>query len=127
MQPSSAPGTTPSVSNRLAAWLQDESEQPVTIREDEFDRLIAAQSLQIVRFVFFREIDMFILILNNRKIINRRLSEYPFLARATDAQLSDYSVSVTGIHWPQLDADLSLRGFLMQEAVAVVQAYPSVA
>ncbi len=111
----------------MAAWLQDESEQPVTIREDEFDRLIAAQSLQIVRFVFFREIDMFILILNNRKIINRRLSEYPFLARATDAQLSDYSVSVTGIHWPQLDADLSLRGFLMQEAVAVVQAYPSVA
>lgn len=113
-------GAKPSVSSRLTDWLQADTDELITVQDDEFDRLIAAQRLCIARFTFFRDIDILILVLNNRRIISRRLSDYPFLQNATDQQLADYTVSATGVHWPQIDADLSLRGFLMEDAVAAV-------
>ncbi len=42
---------------------------------------------------------------------------YPLLANASDEALAQYAVSKSGIHWPELDADLSLRGLLMSELV----------
>ena len=117
MEPSSLPGVPPSVSSRLTDSLQSNADEPVNSGGDEFDRLIAAERLRINRFVFFRDLDLLLLILTNRRIISRRLSDYSFMRSATDEQLTNYVVSANGIHWPALDADLSLRGFLMEEAV----------
>ncbi|MBO0936571.1 hypothetical protein J2I47_08455 [Fibrella sp. HMF5335] len=45
------------------------------------------------------------------------MSIYPVLQVASDEQLTDYILTTSGVHWPSLDADLSLRGLLIQEAV----------
>ena len=37
-------------------------------------------------------------------------SENPRLARATPAQLNNIELSPFGLHWPDLDEDLSIRG-----------------
>jgi hypothetical protein len=117
MTQSSKHGVVPSVSNRLAAFLQDEDDAVFTIQGDEFDRLIARENLRIGKFAFFRDLDLMLVILTNRRIISRPLSAYSFLNIAGDDQLADYAISSSGIHWNSLDADLSLRGFLVEEAI----------
>lgn len=117
MEPSLTHGRKPSVNNRLSAYLESNHEEVVTLQADEFDRLIDAEKLRISRATFFRDLDMMLVILTNRRIINRRLSAYPVLHAATDEQLPDYIITRSGIHWPGLDADLSLRGFLMEETL----------
>lgn len=37
-------------------------------------------------------------------------SDWPRLAHATDEQRRDFYLSYGGIHWPQLDEDLSFEG-----------------
>ena len=113
----SLPGAQPLVSSCLANYLQTDADELIHVEGDEFDRLMAAEGLCINRFVFFRDLDLLLLILTNRRIISRRLSAYSFLQNASDQQLADYVLSTNGIHWPALDADLSLRGFLLEEAV----------
>ncbi len=44
--------------------------------------------------------------------IRFRVSENPRLARGTAEQLSSMELSPFGIHWPELDEDLSFRGLL---------------
>jgi len=39
-------------------------------------------------------------------------SAYPRLATATDKQRENMELSPMGIHWPDLDEDLSIRGLL---------------
>lgn len=38
-------------------------------------------------------------------------AEYPRLANATSTQRENYTVSRFGLHWPELDEDLSFDGF----------------
>ncbi len=111
------PGGKPLVSNRLTDYLNDTDDQPVDIIEDEFDALIERENLRINRFVWVRELDLALLILTNRRVISLTLSSYSVLATAPDSALMDYTISDSGIHWPALDADLSLRGLLMSEVV----------
>ena len=37
---------------------------------------------------------------------------YPRLAKATDEQRSNIELSPLGLHWPDIDEDLSIRGLL---------------
>ena len=46
------------------------------------------------------------------KIVRFRASLNPRLAKGTPAQLARIEVSPYGLHWPDLDEDLSLRGLL---------------
>jgi hypothetical protein len=117
MIPSLTPGGKPSVSNRLADYLNRDDDEPVEVIEDEFDVLINRENLHISRFVAIRELDMALVVLNNRRIITQTLSAYPSLANASDEALNQYTISQMGIHWSALDSDLSLRGLLMSEMV----------
>ena len=40
------------------------------------------------------------------------ITENPSLARGTPAQLNNVEVSPFGLHWPDLDEDLSFEGLL---------------
>ena len=40
------------------------------------------------------------------------VAENPRLSRATPAQLNHIEISPFGLHWPDLDEDLSFRGLL---------------
>ena len=41
---------------------------------------------------------------------------YPRLAAATPAQRSNIELSPMGLHWPEIDEDLSIRGLLRDHA-----------
>ena len=43
-------------------------------------------------------------------------SDYPALARASDAARSNIELSPMGLHWPELDEDLSIRRLLHKHA-----------
>lgn len=119
---SSALGGKPSVSNRLLNLLEESEtsvndDSPFQRVEDDFDRLIQRENLRIVRFVWIRELDLALIVLNNRRIISQSLSAYSSLYAASDDDLAAYTISASGIHWPNIDTDLSLRGLLMDEVV----------
>lgn len=44
------------------------------------------------------------------------LRAFPRLAQASDEQRMKYELSRSGIHWPELDEDLSFEGFLINAA-----------
>lgn len=47
------------------------------------------------------------------RIIGTPLTWYDRLCGASEAQLANYRLSYDGIHWPDLDEDLSVRGVLI--------------
>ena len=117
MTHSLTPGDKPSASSRLNNLLNTPNDQPIELVDDEFDGLINRENLRISHFTWVRDLNLALLILNNRRVISQTLSAYPVLAGASDEALADYTISASGIHWPTLDADLSLRGLLMSEVV----------
>lgn len=58
--------------------------------------------------------------LEDGRVLHVPLEWFPRLRDATQTQLGDYRLigHGVGIHWPQLDEDLSVRGLLMPEAQA---------
>jgi Protein of unknown function (DUF2442) len=63
------------------------------------------------RSAVFRD-GQIIVAMESRKEIRFPVAENPRLARGTAEQLSRIEVSPFGIHWPELDEDLSFRGLL---------------
>src|SRR5690554_6138702 len=82
---------------------------------DPIDQLIFEGGLRMKRICFDRELDLIIVLLNNKKLLKRPLSDFKRLASATEEQLNHFDNDGIGIHWPELDEDLSLRGFLKYE------------
>ncbi len=56
--------------------------------------------------------DLLRVTLADGRIIATPLNWYPRLANATPEQRSNYQLSFAGIHWPELDEDLSVIGML---------------
>jgi hypothetical protein len=50
--------------------------------------------------------------LRDGRIISTPLEWYPTLSAASSQQLANVELGVAGIHWPDLDEDLSIRGML---------------
>jgi len=117
MKRSSKSGIKPLISKELTALLASNDDDEISPKFDEFDKIIMDNHLKIQRFVFFRELDLVIFVLNNRRIIQRPLSLYPILEHSNEHELNQYQVSDYGIHWSGIDADLSLRGLLLEETV----------
>lgn len=82
---------------------------------DPLDQLIFEGGLRMQQVWFDRELDLIVVLLNNKKVLKRPLSDFKRLATATEAQLNHFENDGIGIHWPDVDEDLSLRGFLKYE------------
>lgn len=52
------------------------------------------------------------LTLSDGRMLGVHLTLFPILQRATPQQLSDYELSPRGIHWDDLNEDLTLEGLL---------------
>lgn len=89
---------------------------------DSLESLIFQEDLRIEAVNFHREMDLFLIILNTKVILRQKISTYPRLKNATDEQLHHYELNGngTGIHWPHVDEDLSLKGFLRDELKNIV-------
>jgi hypothetical protein len=82
---------------------------------DPLDQLIFEDGLRMQQIWFDRTLDLIVVLLNNKKVLKRPLSDFKRLAAATEAQLTNFENDGIGIHWPDVDEDLSLRGFLKYE------------
>jgi len=91
---------------------------------DPLDKLIFEGGLRIKSIWFDQDLDLIIVLLNNKKIIKRPLSDFKRLRNASAKQLNHYENDGIGVHWPDLDEDLSLRGFLKFELAYISELDP---
>lgn len=84
---------------------------------DSIEKLIYDEGLRIMAVDIHKDLDLMLIILNTRTILKRNLSSYKRLKNAGAEKLANYRLIArgTGIHWPTLDEDLSLKGFLKEE------------
>ncbi len=90
-----------------------------TNKYDPIELLIFEKGLKIKGVHFYEEMDMMVVVLNNKKVITRHISASTRLAVASKSELHDYELPGRGaaIHWPSIDEDLSLKGLLQEELV----------
>jgi len=88
---------------------------PYHANPDAIDQLIIENNLEIAGLNFYPQIDLMLVVLNNKRVLKCEISKYARLASATISQLENYEISPMGVHWPDVDEDLSLRGFLKHE------------
>ena len=84
---------------------------------DALEHLIFEEGLKIQAVDFHKDLDLMLIILNTRAFLRQKISSYPHLQKASPDQLNNYELIANGagIHWSQLDEDLSLKGFLQSE------------
>lgn len=119
----------PSIGKKTQAYLDSLAELPQDIpvnihkEADPIDQLIYGQGLKVKAIHFHADLDLMLIVLSNGKVLRRRLSTSERLASGTQSQLENYELigKGTGVHWPELDEDLSLRGFLQEEITHLSQ------
>ncbi len=81
---------------------------------DTLEQIIYGEGIRIQAVDAHKDLDLLLVILNTGSVLKEKLSDHSALSAATDAQLLNYRLtgSGTGVHWPDLDEDLSLKGFL---------------
>jgi len=89
-----------------------------TNKFDPIDHMIFEENLRIQKLFFDVDLDLMLVVLNNKKVLKESISKFKLLKSATLKQLQSYEISRTGVHWPALDEDLSLRGFLKSAVIS---------
>jgi hypothetical protein len=88
-----------------------------TNRYDTLEQIIFEQGLRIVGVHCYADLDLMLIVLNNKKVLERKISSSKRLSSATPDQLKNIQLmgGGIGVHWPDVDEDLSLKGFLKEE------------
>lgn len=87
--------------------------------KDPVDVLIFEKGLRIKRVIIDKELDLIGLILNNGKILESKISQYPRLKDASEQELEKWQLisNGIGISWDNLNEDLSVKGFIYTVAI----------
>jgi hypothetical protein len=90
---------------------------------DAIESIIFTEDLRIEALDFHPEQDLMLVVLSTKVVLTQKLSSYKNLVAADKSQLLQYELvgRGTGVHWPLLDEDLSLKGFLQNELRKVVK------
>lgn len=74
---------------------------------------LTVEKYPLAQHVDFTEDDLIVSLVDGRKV-SVPLVWFPRLANATEAQLENYELlgDGEGIHWPEVDEDLSVEGLL---------------
>jgi hypothetical protein len=90
---------------------------------DPLEKMIFEENLKIHSVDFKPEMDVMLVFLNTKAILQLKISNYEKLRKAPKTKLSKFELIAdgTGIHWPLLDEDLSLKGFLNDFFKAIVK------
>ena len=88
-------------------------------KHDALEQLIYDEGIRIKTVDVHADMDMLLIVLNTGYVLKQKLSGSS-LGSASDASLQKYELigQGTGVHWPDLDEDLSLKG-LLSEAIRV--------
>ncbi len=91
-------------------------------KHDAIKKLIYDEGLRIEAIDFHPGLDVMLIVLNTKAVLHQRISPYKRLLNADKQALQQYELTSngTGVHWPMLDEDLSLKGFLQDELRNVV-------
>jgi hypothetical protein len=84
---------------------------------DAIEQLIFEENIKIEAVDIHASQGLLLLILNTKAVLRFELSAFTALKNANAEALNNYIIIAqgTGIHWPDLDEDLSLKGFLQHE------------
>ena len=90
---------------------------------DAIEKMIYEEAIRIDAIDVHPELDVMLIILNTKAVLHQRLSSYKRLNDAAKEDLLNYEFTGngTGIHWPGIDEDLSLKGFLRDELLSVIK------
>lgn len=90
---------------------------------DELEKVIYEDGLRIKALHFHPDLDLMLIVLNNGKVLHRALSASQRLQSATIQQLNNYRLigKGAGVHWEDVDEDLSLKNFLREEINRSIQ------
>ena len=89
---------------------------------DSVESLIYEEGIRIQALDIHPELDLMLVVLNTKAILRQKLSSFTRLANATKEQLHNFQFigEGTGIYWPDVDEDLSLKCFLQNELRSLV-------
>ncbi len=90
---------------------------------DSIENLIFVEGLRINALDVHPDLDLMTIYLNTQVVLSQLISNYPSLKKAEKDHLLQFELTGggTGIHWPLIDEDLSLKGFLQDELRKVVK------
>lgn len=90
---------------------------------DAIENLIFTEGLHIQAVDIHPELDLITIYLNTKAVLSQNISSHRLLKKAEKSQLLQYELigGGVGIHWPLLDEDLSLKGFLQDELRRIVK------
>jgi len=89
---------------------------------DVIEHIIFEEGLRIQALDIHPELDLMTIYLNTKVALSQNISSYNLLKKADKSQLLQYELvgGGVGVHWPLLDEDLSLKGFLQYELRKVI-------
>jgi len=81
---------------------------------DSLEQMIHDENIRIKAIDVHTDMNLLVVILNTGSVLKEKLSSYFNIDNLKTDQLLNYTLigNGTGIHWPELDEDLSLKGFL---------------
>lgn len=84
---------------------------------DSIEKIIYEEGLRIETIDFHPELDLMLIVLNTKVVLQQKISYYKGLQAKNKQALLEYELIAkgTGVHWKVLDEDLSLKGFLQEE------------
>ena len=87
------------------------------------EKRIHLDGLRIKALHFHHDLDLMLIVLTNKKVLTHPISSSQLLADATEEQRNHYELigKGVGVHWPDLDEDLSLKSFLQEEIIRSVE------
>jgi hypothetical protein len=90
---------------------------------DAIDNIIFKEGLRIKAVDIHPELDLITIYLNTKAVLSQNISAHKLLKEAEKSHLLQFELvgGGTGIHWPLLDEDLSLKGFLQDELRKMVK------
>ncbi len=92
-------------------------------RYDAIEKIIYEEGIRIETVDIHPEQDVMLILLNTKAVLKRKLSDFKRLHKASQQNLEKFELTGkgTGIYWPMLDEDLSLKGFLRDELLQLVK------
>ncbi|WP_168797609.1 DUF2442 domain-containing protein [Neolewinella litorea] len=84
---------------------------------DTLEQIIFEQGLRILGVHAYQELNLLLFVLNNGKVLRRKIDTLARLRDANQTVLDNYHLIAggVGVHWPDVDEDLSLKGLLKAE------------
>lgn len=100
---SSKPGKSTSAKTEVNIW-----------PTDAIERTILERDIRIADIHPNKSLDLLVVVLNTRDVLRVPLSAYARLAKASGKKLGNWQLlgNGYGVHWPELDEHLSLKGFI---------------